>query len=98
MSSYTAATRSFLQNNPFILQVGNDLCGAVFVGAEQQLSEAEERRIKSNYDHPGLLKCLIYRLPPGGASSDQIAISNPDLSLDSTLKNEASTTQVSSHA
>ena len=72
ISSYTAATRSFLQNNPFMCETADGLCGAVFLDADAPLDEAIIRRLTKDYCHSGpQLKLSTYRLPHAGQLTRQ---------------------------
>jgi hypothetical protein len=60
----TAATRAFLENNPFIFEEDGLLNGAVFVDGDDPPSSEEIRQINKNYFHPGLSKLIIYCFKP----------------------------------
>jgi len=71
ISSYTAATRSFLQNNPFMFEGTDGLCGAMFLEAEVPLDEAMTHQLNKDYGHPGLVRLCTYRLPQAGQLAGQ---------------------------
>ena len=58
-----AATRSFLRNNPFIVEGEAGLEAAVFVDGETPLTESDIRQMNKDYLYSGLAKLSIYRLP-----------------------------------
>jgi len=60
--SYTAATRAFLVNNPFIFEYRGSSNGAVFVDTEKLLLPQELERIDKDYFYPGLSKLFVYLL------------------------------------
>lgn len=56
--AYTPATKTFLQQNPFIFQADGKLCGAVFT--EEILTSEMIRKIVHNDFHTGLNKLVFY--------------------------------------
>ena len=72
ISSYTAATRSFLQNNPFMFEGTDGLCGAIFLEAEAPLDEAMTHQLNKEYGHRGLVRLCTYRLPQAGSSERKL--------------------------
>ena len=61
--SSNTASRSFLRNNPFIVENEYGLCGAVFVQSEAPPDEVATKQMDKDYGYPGLVKLSIYSLP-----------------------------------
>lgn len=63
--SDTAATRSFLQNNPFISEADDGtLHGAVFTDAARPLPRELIQQLHKDYFYPGLSQLVIYCFQP----------------------------------
>ncbi len=70
--SLDEATRSFLQNNPFIVQDEHGLGGAVFVDEEAAITEEDLQRLEKDYLQPGLGRIVLYSMPKAGPFVRQI--------------------------
>jgi hypothetical protein len=66
----TPASRSLLENNPFIFEESGELCGAVFLADGGRVTAESAKRLKRQYAHDGLSKLILFRphsgdSPPG---------------------------------
>jgi len=60
------ATRSFLENNPFIVHDEEGLGGAVFVDDEAPVTQADLQRMEKDYLQPGLARIILYSMSKRG--------------------------------
>ncbi len=77
--SSTAAVKSFLVNNPFIVRRDDLLYGAVFADVDQPLAPENVQQMTKDYFHAGLSGLEIYSLPPQDATvSNTVAAELPE--------------------
>jgi hypothetical protein len=62
--SDSPATRSFLENNPFIFERFGDLKGAVFVNGEMPLTIQKLREIRKEHFYAGMSELIVFQLSP----------------------------------
>lgn len=66
----TAASKSFLRNNPFIFEESGALYGAVFLSEEDPVTKENVGRLKRQYFHDGLSQLILFSPRPGVASHE----------------------------
>lgn len=70
--SFTAATRAFLANNPFIFEDRGFTNGAVFLDTKKPLSAKEFEKIDKEYFYPGLCKMFVYFFERSGMPNPNV--------------------------
>jgi hypothetical protein len=68
----SAAVQSFLRNNPFVFERDNAFRAAVFVGADEVLSEESIEHLCKAHDLPGITGVSVFRL--GSEMDPQVAL------------------------
>jgi hypothetical protein len=61
----TPASKSFLQNNPFIFEKSGKLYGAVFLADQDPVTTDHAERLKKQYFHDGLATLILFGPHPG---------------------------------
>jgi hypothetical protein len=60
LAAETPASKSFLQNNPFIFETMGKLYGAVFLADDAPVTADTAARLKKQYFHDGLSKLILF--------------------------------------
>jgi len=68
----STAVQSFLRNNPFVFERDNACRAAVFVGADEVLSEESIEHLRKAHDLPGIAGITVFRL--GYEMDPQVAL------------------------
>jgi hypothetical protein len=68
----SAAVQSYLHNNPFVFERDNTLRVAVFVGADEALSEVSIEHLRKAHGLPGITGVSVFRL--GSEMDPQVAL------------------------
>ncbi len=71
VDSFDPATRSFLRNNPFLVETEAGLRGTVFLDQGPVLTEDHAKALNKDYLHPGIEEISVYRTPNDTALGGQ---------------------------
>jgi hypothetical protein len=64
----TPAVRSFLDQNPFIIESAGERCGVIFLSQETEVTAEKLAELEASWFYPGLAKLLVYALPEGSTA------------------------------
>jgi hypothetical protein len=69
----TPAVRSFLEQNPFIIESAGERCGAVFLDPNVEVTAQKLADLEATWFYPGLEKLRVYTLRTGSATPELLS-------------------------